>query len=106
MYLLLIDAKSPDPSTMMTAAMKPMGLTEWTGQAHTLITCDQQLYKVLVDIKWEFPKKFKNLIPRFVGMHLLMSFIGCCATLRTNSGLSDLLRSAFGSADKMLLRKI
>ena len=31
-----------------------------------------------------------------------MSFIGCCGTLVTNSGLSDLLRSAFGSIDKVL----
>ena len=105
MYLPLIDAKPSDPSTMMTAAIKAMELTEWTGQAHTLVTCDQQLYKVLIDIKWELREKFKNLIPRLGGMHLLMSFIGCCSTLMTKSGLSYLLRSTFGSVDKMLLAK-
>ena len=105
MYLPLIDTKPSDPLTMMTAAIKSMELTEWTRQAHTLVTCDQHLYKVLVHIKWEFPEKLKNLIPRLGEMHFLMSFIGCCGTLMTNLGLSDLLRSAFGSADKMLSGK-
>ena len=34
-----------------------------------------------------------------------MSFIGYCGTLMTNSALSDLLRLAFGSVDKMLSDK-
>ena len=105
MYLPLTDTKPSDPSTIMTAAIKEIELTELTGQAHPLVTCDQQLYKVLVDIKWEFLEKFKSLIPRLGRMHLSMSFIGCCGTLTTNSGLSNLLRSAFGSVDKMLSGK-
>ena len=98
MYLPLIDSKSSDLSTMMTTSIKAMELTEWADR-------DQQLYKFLIDIKWEFPEKSKKLIPRLGGMHLLMSFIGCCGILMTNSGLSDLLRSPFGSVDKMLSGK-
>ena len=51
-----------------------MELTEWAGQAHTLVTSDHQLYKVLVDIKWDFPYKFKNLIPHVGGMYFLNVF--------------------------------
>ena len=51
MYFHLIDAKPLNPSTMMTVAVNTMELTDWTGQAHTLLTCDQQLQKVLVYIK-------------------------------------------------------
>ena len=105
MYLPLTDAKPSDPATIINVAIKAMKLTECSGQAHTLVTCDQQLYKVLVDIKWEFPEKFKNLISHLRGMHLLMSFIGCCGTLMTNLRLCDLLRLAFGSIDKMLSGK-
>ena len=86
MYLSLIDAKPLDPSTMMTAAIKAMEMTEWTGQAPTVVTCDQQLYKALVNIKWEVPEKFKNLIPRLGEMHLLMSFIGCRGPLMAHPG--------------------
>ena len=46
MYLTLIDAKPSDPSTMMAAAIKVMELTEWIVEAHTLVTCNQQLYNV------------------------------------------------------------
>lgn len=59
---------------MITAAIEAMELTEWAGQAHTLVTSDHQLYKVLVDIKWDFPYKFKNLIPHVGGMYFLNVF--------------------------------
>ena len=59
---------------MMTAAIEAMELTEWAGQAHQLVTSDHQLYKVLVDIKWDFPYKFKNLIPHVGGMYFLNVF--------------------------------
>ena len=34
-----------------------------------------------------------------------MSFVGCIGTLMTNTGLSDLLQSAFGGVDRMLQGK-
>ena len=104
MYPPLIDTKASDPS-IMPAEKKAMELTEWTGRTHTLNICDQKLYKVFVDIKWEFPEEFKNLIPRLGVMHLLMSFTEYRGTLIRNSGLSDLLRLAFVSTDKMLSGK-
>lgn len=60
MYLPLIDAPPTDPSTlMMTALVKAMWLTEHTMQLteqtyqlYTVITCSQQVFKILVDIKW------------------------------------------------------
>ena len=105
MYLPLIDSKPADPSTILTAMNEAVRITEETGQYYTIFTCNQQLYKVLVDIKWVYPDKFKNFIPRLGGMHFLMSFIGCCGTLMANSGLDDLLKSAFGSVEKMLSGK-
>ena len=35
-------------------------------------------------------------------MHTLMSFVGCIGTFMANTGLSDLLKSAFGGVEKML----
>ena len=104
MYPPLIDTKSSDPSRM-PAEKKAMEFTEWPGRTHTLNICDQKLYKVFVDIKWEFLEEFKSLIPRLGVMHLLMSFNGYRGTLIRNSGLSDFLRSAFVSTDKMLSGK-
>ena len=104
-YQPLIDAKPSDHSTILTAMKKAMELTASTDQSHTIFTCDQQLYKILVDIKWEQPHEFEMFIPRLGGMHFLMSYIGGVGTLMRNSGLEDLLKSAFGGVDKMLSGK-
>ena len=36
-------------------------------------------------------------------MHLLMTFDGCTGNVMENTGLSNILKAAFGSVDKMLL---
>ena len=60
-----------------------------------LFTWDLQLYKVTLDVKWAYPDRFSNVIPRLGGMHSLMSFVGCIGTLMENSGLSDILSPQF-----------
>ena len=70
-----------------------------------IFTCDLQLYKLLVDIKWVYPEIFPNFIPRLGRMHLLMSFIGCIGTLMANSGLEEILNKTFSSVKKMLSGK-
>ena len=102
MYTPLIDLKPSDPTTMMTAMLEAQRITKNTGQNYTIITCDQQLYKVLVDIKWAYPEQFSTFILRLGGMHFLMSFIGCIGTLMANSGLEDLLKKGFSGVQKML----
>ena len=77
---------------MMTAMIEAKRTTNTTGQKHTIFTCDQQLYKLLVNIKWVYPEIFPNFIPRLGEMHVLMSFIGCIETLIANSGKCLLYR--------------
>ena len=100
MYLPLIDAKPADKSTILTAKIKATELTKTTGQSFTVFTCDQQLYKLLVQIKWAHLEKFTNFIPRLGGMHFLMAFISSIGTLMVNTGLDDLLKAAFGGVEK------
>ena len=59
----------------------------------------------MVDITWVYPEMFLKFIPRLGGMHWLMSFVGCVGTLMANSGLSEILKSAFAGVEKMLLGK-
>ena len=105
MYPPLIDAAPTDSSTMMTVLVKAMQQAEQTCQSYTVITCNQQLHKILVNIKWVNTTKFCNVILRLGGMHFLVSFIGCVGNLMTNSGLQDILSSTFGSMEKMLSGK-
>ena len=87
MYTPLIDMKPSDPSTVMTAMIEARRLTNQAGQPDTIITADQQIYRVMIDISWVYKEEFRDFIFRLGGMHLLMSFVGAVGTLMANSGL-------------------
>ena len=51
MYTPLIDLTISDPNTMIAVMVEAKRLRNKIGQANKILTADQQLYKVLVDIK-------------------------------------------------------
>ena len=104
-YEPLIDMKPSDPDTMMTAMVRAQELTFATGQRFTILSCDQQLYRVAVQVLWAHPDKFNEMYLRLGGMHALMSFVGAIGTLMDESGLSDILKEVFGGVQKMLSGK-
>ena len=99
-YTPLTDLTPSDSTTIMTAMIEAKRKTNSTGQKHTIFICDQQLYKLLVDIKWVYPEIFPNFISRLGGMHLPMSFIGCIGALKANSDLEEILNKTFSSVKK------
>ena len=102
LYSPLIDMKPSDPDTMMTAMARVQELTSETGQNFIVLTCDQQLYRVAVQVLWAHPDKFKDMHLRLGGMHALMSFVGAIGSLMAESGLSSVLSEVFGGVAKML----
>ena len=104
-YTPLINMKPADPDTMLTAMVEAEKLVKSLGQNIVVLTCDQQLYKIAVDITWAYPDRFKNFVLRLGGMHFLTNFIGCIGTLMEGSGLSDIMECAFGSVGQMLKGK-
>ena len=104
-YLPLIDLVPSHPDTLMTAMVEAQKVTHNADQKFVLFTCDLQLYKVALHVKWAYPEKFSDVIPRLGGMHFLMSFIGCIGTLMENTGLEEVLSDVFGGAAKMLTGK-
>ena len=105
MYAPLIDMKPSDPSTVMTAMIEARRLTNQVGQLHTIITADQQVYRVMVDITWAYNNDFGDFLVQLGGMHTLMSFVGAVGTLMANSGLEEIMKSAFAGVPKMLTGK-
>ena len=103
-HLPLIDKPLKDHLTMMTALVEAICLTEESCQPYTIFTCDQQLHKIVLDIKWTY-EKFQNVISRLGGMHSLMSFVGSIGCLMLNAGLHLILKFVFGSVEKMLNEK-
>lgn len=103
MYTPLIDETPADPSAIMACVDEAIRLTADTGQEYTILTYDQQLYKLLVDLLWTYPNRYQKVIARLGGMHLLMSFIGCVGNLMSNTGLLEIMKSTFAGVEKMLL---
>ena len=94
-----------DPDTMMSAMIEAQRLTNECGQEITVFTNDQQLYRVAVNITWVYPELFINFKPRLGGMHTLMGFIASVGTLMDNTGLTEIMQTAFGGVPKMLSGK-
>ena len=59
----------------------------------------------LVDNIWATPDVFKNIYPRLGGLHTIMSFCDSLSRLMIDSGLTEILKHAFGGVEKMLFGK-
>ena len=79
--LPLINMKPSDPDMTLTAMVRVQELTLQTGQTFSLLTCDQQLYRVAVHVSWDQPERFIGMYLRLGGMHALMSFAGAVGSL-------------------------
>ena len=90
---------------MLTAMVRVQELTSQTGQTFSLLTCDQQLYRVAVHVSWDQPERCKDMYLRLGGMHTLMSFAGAVGSLMAESGLSNILSEVFGRVPKMFSGK-
>ena len=89
-YMPLIDMPPVDHSTMMTALIEANRLTSEAGQEFTIFSCDQQLYRVSLQVIWAYPEQFSNVVLRLGGMHMLMSFVGAVGSLMEESVLVEL----------------
>ena len=104
-YNPLIDNKPTDPSTILTAMYEIERTSKDAGQEVAVFTCDQQLYRIVVDIVWANPGRWASFYPRHGGMHWLMSFIGSVGKLMGGSGLDKLMEKAFARVENMLVGK-
>ena len=91
-----------DHSTMMTVLIEANRLTSEAGQEFTIFTCDQQLYRVSLQVIWAYPEQFSHVVLRLGGMHMLMSFIGAVGSLMEESGLVEVMNTGFSGVAKML----
>ena len=91
-----------DHSTMKTALIEANRLTSEAGQEFTIFTCDQQLYRVSLQVIWAYPEQFSNVVHRLGGMPMLMSFVGAVGSLMEESGLVEVMNSGLSGVAKML----
>ena len=104
-YKPLINKAPSDPSTILTAMCDVESTCKKSREREAVFTCDQQLYRVTMDIIWNEPSRWTHFYPRIGGMHWLMSFVGSVGKLMKNSGLDMHLKATFPGVEKMLIGK-
>ena len=102
-YKPLINKTPSDPSTILTAMCDIETTFKKSGQREAVFTCDQQLYRVTMDIIWNDPSGWTYFYPHIGGMHWLMSLVGSVGKLMKNSGLDILMKTAFAGVKNMLV---
>ena len=83
-YTPLIDMTPVDPDTMMTAMVEAQKLTKQCGQKFTVLTDDQQLYKLTVNVMRVYPEKFSFIICATAWWHAYVD--GLCGLHRGSDG--------------------
>ena len=104
-YLPLINMNPADPTTVLTSITRGFEVTRASTQDILILTCDQAIYKIVIDITFHQPDLLTNIVAILGGMHFLMDFVGCVGTLMADSGLKEILMTSFGSVEKMLQGK-
>ena len=100
-FIFLLNAS--DPNTVLTSI--PRGFEVTRDTCILVLTCDQQIYKIVADITFHQPELLTGIVVILGGMHFLMDFVGCVGTMMADSGLRDIMSTTFGSVDKMLQGK-
>ena len=78
MYMPLIDMNPAHPDSMLTAMTEAQRLMKECGQNITILTNDQQLYRLAVSVKLVYQERFSDFIPRLGGMHMFEFYWLCC----------------------------
>ena len=104
-YKPLINKTPSYPSTILTAMCDIETTFKKSGQREAVFTCDQQLYRITMDIIWNDPSGWTYFYPHIGGMHWLMSLVGSVIKLMKNSGLDILMKTAFAGVKNMLVGK-
>ena len=89
-----------DPDCINTAMTYGFKITKYGNQDIMVMTCDQQLNKVVVDITFHIPHHINTVVAVLSGLHFLMNFDGCIGVMASENGLKAILSSTFGLVDK------
>ena len=72
LYTQFLDMTPAEPDTMKTAMVHAQHITTLTDQEWAVFTCDQQLYKVVVNIFWHEPVLFPKQCSEQYDLSLLL----------------------------------
>ena len=88
-YFPFFNMKPSGPTTVLPSITKGSEVTRASNQDILALTCEQAIYKIVVDITFKQPELLTNIIAILGGMHFLMDFISCIGTLMAESGIKE-----------------
>jgi len=103
-YLPLIDMNPDHPDSMLTAMTEAQRLMKECGQNITILTNDQQLYRLAVNVKLCYQERYSDFIPMLGGMHMF-EFYWLCWRIDGRQWTEDIMKSSFGGVAQMLSGK-
>lgn len=89
-YMPIIQAPAHELSTMNTAVVRAVHLAKALGKKYVVMTVDQALYPLLMELKWSNPEYSEMLIPRLGGLHIGMNFLKVLGQHMSDSGLQQI----------------
>ncbi|KAL9951254.1 hypothetical protein ACROYT_G043888 [Oculina patagonica] len=102
-YMPIILAPAHDVDTLNTVVQRIIQVAESFNQKHIVLTVDQALFPLLMELKWVVPEYKDVLIPRLGGLHTSMNFLKVLGQHIQDSGLptiwieSELKEREFGT---------
>ena len=86
-YMPIVLAPAHDVNTLNTVVQRIMQVAESFNQKHVVLTVDQALFPLLMELKWMLPDYKDTLIPRLGGLHTSMNFLKVLGQHIQDSGL-------------------
>lgn len=78
-------------------------------QEYAIITCDQEIYEVVLGLQKKNKEKYPKLILRMGGFHIAQNFLGAIGHLMQSTGIEDIMVEADvclrGTANKIISGK-
>lgn len=98
-----------DPDVVKTSLDYFVSLNLKLGQSKTVITCDQAIYDIIKGLVKNDTVRYKDVVLRLGGFHIVQNFLGSIGFLMRESGIEDLLVAAEvcgrGTANKVMAGK-
>ena len=89
-YMPIILAPAHNLDTLNTVIKRIMQVANSFNQTHVVLTVDQALFPLLMELKWAVPEYKDVLIPRLGGLHISLNFLKALGQHMQNCGLAEI----------------
>ena len=90
-YGPLFPQSPTNPDVVQASLDYFMSLTQRLNQRSTIVTCDQAIYDIVKGITKKHPIKYKSLVVRLGGFHIIENFLGAVGHFMKGSGIEEIL---------------